>query len=39
MLGKDGIERILEVPLTDDERTALNKSAEEVKANVAKLDQ
>jgi malate dehydrogenase len=39
LLGKDGIERILEVPLTDDERAALNKSAEEVKANVAKLNQ
>lgn len=39
LLGKDGIERILEVPLTDDERAALNNSAEEVKANVAKLDQ
>ncbi len=38
MLGKDGIERILEVPLTDDERTALNKSVDDVKANLAKLE-
>lgn len=38
MLGKDGIERIIEVPLTDEERTALLKSAEHVKENVAKLD-
>lgn len=38
LLGKEGIERVLEVPLTDDERAALLKSAEDVKANVAKLD-
>lgn len=38
LLGKDGIERVLEVPLTDEERAALLKSAEDVKANVAKLD-
>lgn len=38
LLGKDGIERVLEVPLTDSERDALHKSASEVKENVAKLD-
>ncbi len=39
LLGKDGIERVLEVPLTDSEREALHKSANEVKENVAKIDQ
>ncbi len=38
MLGKDGIERILEVPLTNDERAALNKSVADVKENMAKLE-
>jgi malate dehydrogenase len=38
MLGKDGVERVLEVPLTDDEREALNKSVADVKENMAKLD-
>lgn len=36
-LGKKGIEQIIEVPLTVDEKAALKKSAEEVKANIAKL--
>lgn len=36
-LGRKGIEQILQVPLTDEEKAALTKSAEEVKANIAKL--
>ena len=36
-LGRKGIEQIVEVPLTPDEKAALAKSAEEVKANIAKL--
>ena len=37
-LGKKGIEQIVEVPLTADEKAALAKSANEVKANIAKLN-
>ncbi|HEV8537436.1 MAG TPA: malate dehydrogenase [Bacteroidota bacterium] len=36
-LGRKGIEKIIEVRLTADEKAALTKSAEEVKANIAKL--
>jgi len=36
-LGKNGMEKIIEIKLTDDERTALNKSAEAVKELVDKL--
>jgi len=36
-LGRKGIEKIIEVQLTPDEKAALTKSAEEVKANIAKL--
>jgi malate dehydrogenase len=36
-LNRKGIERIVEVPLTADEKAALAKSADEVKANIAKL--
>ena len=36
-LGKKGMEQIVEVPLTADEKAALTKSADEVKANIAKL--
>jgi len=36
-LGKNGMEKIIEVPLTDEEKAALHKSANEVKANIAKL--
>lgn len=36
-LGKKGIEQIIEVQLTADEKAALAKSANEVKANIAKL--
>ena len=36
-LGKNGIEEIVQIKLTDDEQAALNKSANDVKANIAKL--
>jgi malate dehydrogenase len=36
-LGRKGIEKIVEVPLTADEKAALTKSATEVKSNIAKL--
>lgn len=36
-LGKKGIEQIIEVPLTAEEKAALTKSADEVKANIGKL--
>ena len=36
-LGKRGIEKIVEISLTPDEKSALTKSAEEVKSNIAKL--
>lgn len=36
-LGSKGIEQIVQVPLSNDEKGALSKSAEEVKANIAKL--
>jgi malate dehydrogenase len=36
-LGKKGVEKIVEVPLTEDEKAALMKSANEVKANIGKL--
>src|SRR5690349_7777819 len=36
-LGRNGIEKIIEIKLTDDERTALNKSADAVKELVDKL--
>lgn len=38
VLGAGGVEKVLEVPLTVDERAALNKSAGEVKANIDKLE-
>lgn len=37
-LGRKGMEKIIEVPLTAEEKAALQKSAEEVKANIAKLN-
>ncbi len=37
LLGAGGIERIFEVKLTDEERAALLKSGEQVKASIAKL--
>ncbi len=36
-LGKKGIEQVVEVPLTAEEKAALTKSADEVKSNIAKL--
>jgi malate dehydrogenase len=36
-LGRKGIEKILEVPLTAEEKAGLAKSANEVKANIANL--
>jgi malate dehydrogenase len=36
-LGRKGVEKIIEVPLTPEEKAALTKSADEVKANIAKL--
>ncbi|HTK80710.1 MAG TPA: malate dehydrogenase [Bacteroidota bacterium] len=36
-LGRRGMEKIIEVPLTPDEKAALTKSADEVKSNIAKL--
>lgn len=37
VLGANGVEKIVEVPLTAEERTALQKSADDVKANIEKL--
>ena len=36
-LGKRGIEQIIQIKLNPDEQAALNKSAEEVKAQIAKV--
>lgn len=36
-LGKNGVEKIVEIKLTDEERAALHKSAESVKANCDKI--
>ncbi|MBI1803403.1 MAG: malate dehydrogenase [Ignavibacteriae bacterium] len=36
-LGRKGVEQILEVPLTAEEKAALTKSADDVKSNIAKL--
>jgi len=36
-LNRKGIEKIVDVPLTAEEKAALAKSADEVKANIAKL--
>ncbi len=38
VLGKKGMEKIIEVPLNESEKAALKKSAEEVKSNIAKLN-
>lgn len=37
-LGKNGMEQIIQIKLTAQEQAALNKSAEDVKANIAKLN-
>jgi malate dehydrogenase len=36
-LGKDGMEKIIQIKLTSDEQAALNKSAEDVKLNMKKV--
>ncbi len=36
-IGKDGMEEIIQIKLTDEEQAALNKSAEGVRANMGKL--
>jgi malate dehydrogenase len=36
-LGKNGIEEIIQIKLTDEEQSALNKSANDVKSNIIKL--
>jgi malate dehydrogenase len=36
-IGKDGMEDIVQIKLTDEEQAALNKSAEGVRANMGKL--
>ena len=38
LLGAGGVERIIEVPLTTEERIALNASAGSVKSNIDKLE-
>jgi malate dehydrogenase len=37
-IGKNGMEEIVQIKLTADEQAALNKSAADVKANIAKLN-
>jgi malate dehydrogenase len=37
-IGRKGMEQIIEVPLTPEEKAGLMKSADEVKANIAKLN-
>ncbi len=36
-LGKKGVEQVVEIKLTDSEKAELNKSADDVKANMAKV--
>lgn len=38
ILGADGMEKVIEVPLSAEERAALQKSAGDVKANIDKLE-
>ena len=37
-LGANGVEEILEIPLSDEDLNALRQSAEHVKANIQKLN-
>ncbi len=37
-IGKKGMEEIIQIKLTTEEQSALNKSAADVKANIAKLN-
>ncbi len=36
-LGKNGVDQVMEIKLTDSEKAELNKSADDVKANLAKV--
>jgi malate dehydrogenase len=36
-LGKNGMEKIIEIKLTDSEAAALKKSSDDVKENIAKV--
>jgi len=38
LLGKNGVEKVIEINLTEEEKSALNHSLEDVKNNVEKLD-
>jgi malate dehydrogenase len=38
LMGRNGVERIVELPLTDSERSALDASAESVRKGVAELE-
>ncbi|TFH39145.1 MAG: malate dehydrogenase, partial [ANME-2 cluster archaeon] len=37
-LGKDGVEEIIQLTLSDDEQTMLDRSAEAVKEGISKLE-
>ena len=37
ILGGDGVEKIIEIELTDDEMAELQKSVEDIRENVQKL--
>lgn len=37
-IGKNGVEKIIEIKFSDDEQTDFNRSVEEVKNNIAKLN-
>ena len=37
ILGKDGVEKVIELEISDDEKTSLHKSAEEVRAGIGQL--
>ena len=38
VIGRDGVERIIELDLNDEERAALAKSAESVKSAIASIE-
>lgn len=38
LLGKNGVEKVIEIKLTDEEKEALNRSLDDVKRNVEKLN-
>ncbi len=37
VLGEDGIERVIELPLTDEEAAEFRRSADNVRADIARL--